>query len=428
MSTQATEPEVLPPEGAAANPTSALAAIPERDHLPPATLASIESGFAEAFRKAAVWRDKALSINVTSLDQTADMKMARVARLELKSIRVEADKTRKRLNEDSRRMVNASNGAYNILLAIVEPLEDHLDAQEKFAERLKEAERQNLIADRHASLAPYIAEGTPLPALDTLTPEQWDEYLANAKLLHEAKIAEAKRIEGERIAREQAEAAERERLRLENERLQKEAEEARAAAEKEAAARAEAEAKAKAEREAAERKATAEREAAAKKAAAELAASIAKAKAEREKLEAEARAEREAAAKAQAAIEAKAKAEREAAAEKARKAIEAANAAAAAARAEKEAAEAEARAEAAKRAKAEAAAKAKAEADAKAAAEAARKAEAAPDVDKLEAFAQAIRALKVPTLTSPAGQKAQDQIAEQTAKFAVWIENLAAKL
>lgn len=399
MSTQATTPEVLPPEQPATTAESIALVLPADTGLPPSLLSNIEEGFRDAFAAAEKWRTKAMAIQVTDASQIAEMKLARVIRLELKSIRVDAEKTRKRLKADILTMGKAIDGANNILLAAITPLEQHLEAQEEFAERLKEAARQKLIADRHAALVPYIDPNLPLPALDSLTDEQWTEYINNTMLLHEAKLEQARRIEAERIAREQAEAAEREKLRLENERLQKEAEEARAAAEKEAAARAAAEAKAKAEREAAEKKVAAERKAAETKAAAELAAA-----------------------------KAKAEAEQKAADEKARKAIEAANAAAAAARAEKEAAEAAARADAEVRARAEAAAKAKAEADAKATAEAARKAEAAPDVDKLEAFAQAIRALKVPTLTSPAGQKAQDQIAEQTAKFAVWIENLAAKL
>lgn len=81
-------------------------------------------------------------------------------------------------------------------------------------------------------------------------------------LLLAAKIEAAKKADAERIAREQAEAAERERLRIENERLRAEA------AEREAKAKAEREAREKLERELAAKKAEEEAKAKAEAASA----------------------------------------------------------------------------------------------------------------------------------------------------------------
>lgn len=261
--------------------------IPNAEVLPPSMLSNIREGFAEAFAQAEQWRGKALSIRVTSLADTEAMKEAREIRLQLKAIRVEAEKKRKALKEDALVMGRAIDGVNNLLLAAIQPLERHLEEQEKFAERLAEQERQRRLAERTEALQPYLEAGQVVPALDIMTEAQFAKYLEDAKLLHAAKIEAAKKAEAERIAREQAEAAERERLRIENERLKAEA--------------AEREAKAKAEREAAEK---AQREAAAK-ARKEREALEAKAKAEREAREA---AERELAAK-KAEEEAKAKAE-----------------------------------------------------------------------------------------------------------------------
>ncbi len=219
--------------------TAIAIVVPEREQLPPSLLANIETGFREAFAQAEKWRVQALAINVTSADQKTEMKLARTIRLELKNIRVSAEKTRKTLKEDALRMGKAIDGVNNLLLAAIVPLEKHLEEQEQYGERLAEAERQATLARRTAELAPYLTEGQQVPALDVMSAEQFANYITDAKLLHEAKIEQSRKAEAERIAAEQAAAAERERLRIENERLRQEA------AERETAA--------KAEREAAER-------------------------------------------------------------------------------------------------------------------------------------------------------------------------------
>ena len=344
--------------------------VPGAESLPPSLLANIEEGFRDSFAQAEKWRLQALAIKVTSPDQKAEMKLARTIRLELKDIRVNAEKKRKALKEDSLRLGKAIDGVNNLLLAAIEPLERHLEEQEKFAERLIAEQRAKLQAERSQALAPYLAPGQIVPALDAMTEEQWSGYLSDAKLLHEAKIERERREEAERIAREQAEAAERERLRIENERLQREA------AEREAAAKAEREAAAKAQREAEE-----------------------KARKEREALEAAAKAEREAAERELARI----KAEAEAAAAKERAERE---------RLERELAEQKAAEEA--KIKAEAAAR--------------RKAAAAPDKAKLRNIASIVRAIYLPEVTTEEGAAVLAEITAKIESFAKWIETQTERL
>jgi hypothetical protein len=294
------------------------------------------------------------------------MKMARIARLELKNIRVAAEKTRKALKEDSLRMGKAIDGVNNLLLAAIVPLERHLEEQEQFADRLQAAEAARIMAERTEAISPFITEGQVLPPMDGMTDEQFASFLEDTKTLHAAKIESAKRAEAERIAREQAEAAERERIKVENERMKAEAAEREAVmkAEREAAAKAlaEAEAKAKAEREAAE-------------------------KAQREATE-KARKEREA-------IEAKAKAEREA-----REALEA---------------------EIATQKAAEEAARVKAEAEA-------AKAARAPDKAKVKGIAATVRALAFPAVSTPEAKRVLADIQAKAESFAKWIETQAQAL
>ena len=139
--------------------------------------------FSNYFEIAADWEKKASVIVVTDASQTAEMQMARTGRLFLRQKRIVIENTRKTLKEQALREGKAIDGIANVLKALIVPIEEYLERQEKFVE------------------------------------------------IKAAQEAECKRIEGEqkaeqeRIAQEKAEAEERERIRKENERLKKEAEE-----------------------------------------------------------------------------------------------------------------------------------------------------------------------------------------------------------
>lgn len=330
---------------------------------------SLKASFAGYFEKADEWRTKALAIHITDVSQTREMKLARETRLALREIRVDAEKTRKQLKEDSLRRGKAIDGIYNMLEFAIKPLEDHLHEQEKFVERA-EAERKAKLAESRAhQLAAYDVDCS-LYQLGDISEDSFKTLLETNRLAHEARIETARKAEAERIAREKAEADERERIRVENTRLKQEAE----------------------------------------KREAEIAA-------ERRKQEAALQAEREKAEAARKAAEAKARAEREAVEKKARAERE---------KAAREAAEAKARADAAEaalRAKQREEARVK-EAEAKARASAAR----APDKSKVLAFAKSVRALPTITAATDEGKATAAEIAEKVESFAKWIESKAATL
>ena len=337
--------------------------------LTPDTAQSLRAAFEGYFTAADEWRQKALSIQITRPDQFREMKLARETRLALREIRINAEKTRKALKEDSLKKGKAIDGIYNMLAYAVEPLEKHLLEQEQYIQRIEEQRKAKLKAEREAELIP-LGVDVSLYQLGEMDDATFGQLLETNRLAYAARQEAARKAEQERIererkeaeeraAREAAAAAEREKLRLENERLAKE--------------KAEAEAQARAERERLE----AERKAELARIEKERQAAEAKAKAEREAAEAQARAEREAREKAEAELKAKQEAE----------------------------------------------ARAKAEQEA-----AARAAAAAPDRDKLDALAQAIRALPVPSLTTHAGQEIEIVIRSQVEKFAAWIETQKTKL
>ena len=231
------------------------------------TQATLKERFLPFFEQAEKWRTIAATLVVTDESQTREMKMAREGRLALRAIRVEADKVRKYMKEESIRKNRAIQDAYNIIEWLIKPIEEHLKAQEDFPKIQEQKRLAALRAERMDALEPYL-EYIDAEALDTIetAPEHiFQAIMTNVKQAKADAIAAAERAEAERIAREKAEAEERERIRKENERLRAEAaererqmavERAKAQAEKEKA-----EAEARKEREAIQAKLKAEQEA-----------------------------------------------------------------------------------------------------------------------------------------------------------------------
>ena len=81
------------------NASTALARVVT--DLDPAAAQSLRATFETMFAQADEWIARARDIRVTSEDQKREMKFARESRLALKDIRVNAEKTRKKLKEDS---------------------------------------------------------------------------------------------------------------------------------------------------------------------------------------------------------------------------------------------------------------------------------------------------------------------------------------
>ena len=240
------------------NKSNEIITLVETSGLETKTATTLKERFLPFFEQADEWKTKAEQLVVTDVSQVAEMKLAREARLALKQIRVNADKTRKELKEDSLRYGRAVQGIYNVIEYHILPIEQHLEQQEKFVE-IQEANRKaKLKAEREAQLLPF-SEFVPFGLdLGGMSDENYVKTLNGAKLQFEQKIeAENKAREAE-LQRQKAEAEERERIRIENEKLREEAaikekqlaeERARLQAEIEAKAKIEAELKAKEEAE-----------------------------------------------------------------------------------------------------------------------------------------------------------------------------------
>ncbi|MEI8111135.1 MAG: hypothetical protein WCH59_09115 [Chitinophagia bacterium] len=181
--------------------------------------------FTPFLEQASEWKQRAESLVVTDIIQVREMKMAREARLALREIRLAADKTRKELKEDSLRYGRAVQGVYNVIEAVISPIEKHLEEQEKFKELYELKQREALRLEREELVKDYREYVISNINLGEITEEDFTRMLNGAKLQKQAAEQAAIKAEEERQARMKAEAEERERLRIENEKLKAQAEE-----------------------------------------------------------------------------------------------------------------------------------------------------------------------------------------------------------
>lgn len=192
--------------------TNQLVEVVDQSGLEVQTAKSLKENFLPFFEQAEEWKKKSEELIVTDVSQVREMKMAREARLALKDIRVNADKTRKALKEDSLRYGKAVQGVYNVIEYLIVPIEKHLEEQEKFAEIQEAKQKAELKSKREMDLMPY-SEFVPFGLdLENMSDEDFQKTLNGAKLQLQAKVDAEKKAEAER---------------LENDRLDKQAQDRR---------------------------------------------------------------------------------------------------------------------------------------------------------------------------------------------------------
>ena len=144
------------------------------------------------------WSEKANAIVVTDETQKELMTEAREGRLLLKAKRIEVEKTRKSLKEQSLSEGRLIDSVAKYLTGLIEPAEKHLELQEKFIEIQEQNNRIQLKAERTKLLEPYQDVIDPDSIqLDLITEEAFTTILNGAKFAQGNKKAEALRIEEE---------------------------------------------------------------------------------------------------------------------------------------------------------------------------------------------------------------------------------------
>lgn len=168
-------------------------------------------------------------IIVTEEDQFDLMNTARNKRLALKNVRIEVEKKRKELKEDSLKVGRAVDSVARFVRETIEPAEKYLEQQEKFAE-LRQAERATALKAKRVEQLMQYTKDLSVYNLDHMTEEQFNTLVNTLKAQQGANIAEQKRILDEAEAKSKAEREDQERIRIENAKLKKEADEREAKA------------------------------------------------------------------------------------------------------------------------------------------------------------------------------------------------------
>mgnify|MGYP001563404154 CR=1 FL=1 len=179
--------------------------------------------FTGYFDVAAEWERKTKEIIVTDISQVTEMKMAREARLFLGKKRIEVEKTRKILKEESLKEGQIIDSIARILKNLIEPIERELEGKEKFAE-LKKAEQLALLkSNRIEKIKQFSGDmNLELYNIELMPDDVFDQFYEGIKNTYNKKIEEEQMVELERIAKIKAVEEEQKRLKLENERLKRE--------------------------------------------------------------------------------------------------------------------------------------------------------------------------------------------------------------
>ena len=176
------------------------------------------------------WEEKAKAIIVTDASQTTEMAMAKEARKKFSNLRIEVEKARKTMKEQSLRKGQAIDAIARFLVSLISPIEEHLKLQEDFVKIQVEKETERLRVEQEKK-----EEEERLAKLEEEKKEQERIRLENEKLKVEAEARE-------KVIQEEREKADKEKKELEE----------KARVEAEAREKAEAELKAKEDAEKAE--------------------------------------------------------------------------------------------------------------------------------------------------------------------------------
>ncbi len=167
--------------------------------------------FEEHFKMANEWSKKAKTIIVTNENQTVLMEQARVARLFIRSKRLEIENFRKSKKEYYLRGGQAVDKVCTFLKNMIEPIENHLDLQEHYIEYKKKAEDTRLLAEAQAKAEADRIENERLQAVEMarLRKEAADheKALASERTKQEAILAKERAIQEAQLVKERAERA-----------------------------------------------------------------------------------------------------------------------------------------------------------------------------------------------------------------------------
>lgn len=166
-----------------------------------ALLAEYGEPLTEASRLVAEYKAGKVLI-VSDENDKEGMKKAESLRKQFKAARLALAKQHKEVKAEALNRTQAIDLVKRLALAQLEPIEEHLLLQEKYAETKKAERIAQKVAERVQELSPYV-EDTSVYNFAEMTDHAYDELLAGAKETKRLK----EKAEADRIAAEKAEMA-----------------------------------------------------------------------------------------------------------------------------------------------------------------------------------------------------------------------------
>lgn len=150
--------------------------------------------FTGFFEEASKWEKEANAIVITDESQVVEMAKAREIRLALKGIRVDSEKVRISLKERIVREGKAIDGVANVIKALVVPIEEYLEKQEKFIENLQASKQKEILEQRTNRLSLYV-DDISIYNFAVMSDAVFEELLSDVKRLWENKQDDIKKAE-----------------------------------------------------------------------------------------------------------------------------------------------------------------------------------------------------------------------------------------
>lgn len=203
--------------------TNELVKITEEFGLEKTQAQILLDNFSTFLTQANEWTIKANALVITDPSQIVEMQQAREARLALKNIRVEATKKHDELKERPLREGKAIDGALNIIKALIVPLEEHLEAQEKFIENIEKERKNKVNTERELELSKYVSD-VSMYNYKEMSDEVFTNLLNSVKKIWDVEQEAIKQAELEKIETEKKEKERQKQIEIENTKLKQEAE------------------------------------------------------------------------------------------------------------------------------------------------------------------------------------------------------------
>ena len=176
----------------------------EKSNLDEQKSVALKEKFNPVFQIVEEWKQKSAALIITDVSQKPEIAMAKEAYKSIKNIRIDIEKTRKSLKEESLKEGKAIDEIAKLLTGLVAPLEEDLEQKAKFVEIYEAKVKAERTANRVERASIYGEVSAAL--VSDMTDEIFESYLLGLRIKFEeeakafAEAEEARKLKDEQDA------------------------------------------------------------------------------------------------------------------------------------------------------------------------------------------------------------------------------------